>query len=241
MIKVVWGCTTMKPEYINGIASKAAILGVKTTKLGNYGLVLHKSDEDLLYLTSKTKPIIISKEVFIPEYECKNDIIVVRHIRESMAGYFSVLLKFYFPHSNRQFTLVEIPFLYSMMINEDRKLPRRKHIIIGEPNCSAIILKIDKYELDRKQVSAGEATYIITRLGNRKQISSKYVGVAEAGYDSNYHTRFVLLQMGRSGKQFENLDRLNNFDKEYLNNNYINSIFTDYRLLSPKDKLISKN
>ena len=223
---------------LSKIERKAKLMGIECENLDGSGLVVHtNSTEDVLYLPSRKKPLKISKELCIPEYLGINGIVIVRYIKQTICDYRKSMIKLYFPYSDRTMTFEEIAYLSPYAISGGR-LPNTKISALSSFGCGAIILKIRPSENGFGELR--ERTFVINNHGYRKQISNKYVCVANAGWDENYNRVYVLLQIGCSAEQFVNTDKLHNVDRTYLDNNFINSSFTKYKLLSASDRVILK-
>lgn len=223
---------------LSKIENKAKLMGMECNNLSDSGLVVHANDkEDILYIPSRNKPLKISKELCIPEYLGINGIVIVRYVKKTICDYCKSMIKLYFPYTDRTMTFEEIAYLSPYSFSGG-KLPNTKISALSSFDCGAILLKIRPSENGFGELR--ERTFVINNHGYRKQISNRYVCVANAGWDENYNRKYVLLQIGRNATPFENVDKLHKVDKIYLDNNFINSNFTKYRLLSPSDRVLTK-
>lgn len=222
------------------LEAKLKLLGIQYNNLNNYGFVVHNSDnEDLLYLPFKNKPLKISREICIPEYTAINGIVILRYARETIYKTYNSYIRLYFPYENKAMTFEELQYISSFNIS-NRRLPSCNFSVSSSEGCAAIILKLSVVGYEGYTRKLIDKTYIISKYGYKKQVSSKYVSVGNAGWDGSFHRKLVLLQIGRSASQFSGEHTIHPVDKVYLDNNYINEVFTKYKLLSPSDKLIVK-
>lgn len=240
----------MSTDRLDNIEAKAKLLGIQYKNLGGYGIVIHNDPTyDMLYLRYRKKPLKISKEICIPEYIFINGIIILRYAKkDTYTDSYTVYIRLYFPHSDKTLLFEEMRYISSLGFSDGR-LPDNRYRVSGSDGCRAIVLKIDlqKRRNNTKSYKIEDyvKTYVISVYGYKKQISCNYISVANAGYDEYNRRRFVLLQKGMKEDTFESFDRVCQEGKDclydnYVDNNYINEVFTKYKLLSPSNNIVTK-